>query len=258
MTDSNTEIPNPLNSMIYFLILTVLYAIFTVFKITASTNIDSTDKEANNSIIFIIYITFLVSGMYFMNLKTSKLLCSSEEPQYFNVFLATFFPWMVIFGTLYFLLELFNGWIKPFSNTIGYSIVKFLGAETKLEELIKKQTTSDKTDVNNAINNILGNKDRFINSFDSEVNNYTSFIKQLKESELITEGKEENNNIINEIYKFVVMKNIIGKLVWYFLAGTVVCAISFNYIVNQTCTLNVSEQEENLNNLLNSQVEEEE
>ena len=109
MTDSNTEIPNPLNSMIYFLILTVLYAIFTVFKITASTNIDSTDKEANNSIIFIIYITFLVSGMYFMNLKTSKLLCSSEEPQYFNVFLATFFPWMVIFGTLYFLLELFNG-----------------------------------------------------------------------------------------------------------------------------------------------------
>ena len=126
MNDKIKVVPNPMNSMIYFLTLTILYGIFTIYTIIGSSR-ETAKSTSQNKIVLLIYVCFLVSGMYFINLKTSQELCNTEKIQYYNVFFATFIPWIIIFGTLYFLLELFNGWILPFSNTIGYYVVYALG-----------------------------------------------------------------------------------------------------------------------------------
>ena len=105
--------------------------------------------------------------MYFTNLRTHQSICTSgDEKQYFNFFIGTLLPWIIIFGILYFILETFDGWVRPFSNTIGYFIVTLIGIESVMDELLKK---NDGNDLKEAIVSINKNKTMILNEFDHKL-----------------------------------------------------------------------------------------
>jgi hypothetical protein len=150
-------------------------------------------------------------------------------------------PWLIIFILLYFILKLFPGWISPFSNTIGYMFVSMLGVSSTLDKIMTDNTrVADELELVKAINTINNNKSKFINQIDINLSNFENFIKELKHSKIITNDDTKDSDII-KLYKLITIKHVIGKIVWYILAGILISSISYNYIIGISCEKSVDQ-----------------
>ena len=58
----------------------------------------------------------------------------------------------------------------------------------------------------------------------------------------------ENNPDITNLYKLLVIKNVLGQITWYTLAGVLVSSVSYNYIINMSCEKSLEEITTDLNN----------
>lgn len=266
--------PDPKIPLLYFMFLSMIYGILSVTNIlnidnkkipTYQGKIDNIALNKNNTVINIIYILFLVTGTYFININLYKKFCSnldSVSTPHSKLIIITLFPWIIIFGILYFVLELFPGWIKPFSNTIGYFVVNVLGVENQLINILNDPGSESapvsesvpgsepvpapasesasasenkirtNKDIVLAINNIKKDRVKFINELDTNVSEYNKFISNMTKADLF----KNDNNAFAQIYKYIIIKDIIGKITWYILAGSLIASITYNYIINLSCS----------------------
>jgi len=100
--------------------------------------------------------------------------------------------------------------------------------------------------ITQALIQIEQNKSKFINEFEPDKSQFKEFIERLRAEGLtkntsLTENKISKDEI--ELFKLVNIKHIIGKLMWYILAGTVISSISYNYIINIKCTQTLKDVE---------------
>ena len=130
--------PSATTSIIFFLCITIIYAFMVIYTTISANSLSNVELSINNPIYTFIYILFLVTGTYFINVNVSKTICNENTIQWSRVLLITILPWIMIFGVLYFILELFPGWSSPFSNTFGWVIINALGATEVLERILKK------------------------------------------------------------------------------------------------------------------------
>jgi hypothetical protein len=257
ITDESSQTPqlNPAHSLIYFLLVTVLYGLLMIYGIQGVDNASVTalqtiDESRSNGMYTLVYILLILGGMFFTNLQIHRGLCNNgNDIKYLDVFISTLMPWLIVFSLLYFILELFDGWVKPFSNTIGYSIVNMLGLKSRLNKILSDDTPNvDKTVSDNiatVIRKINTNKTMFINELDHKLTNkdgteelgFEAFMQKMNDSKLLkfTIVEINTHNDIIELFKLVNIKFMIGKLVWYLLAGSLVASISYNYIINIKC-----------------------
>jgi hypothetical protein len=237
MVDSN--IPNPSGTIIYFIIITLFFVFFNVYNIFKTKDITNTILASDNLIINSIYLLFLVLGSYFINVFISKAMCS-QTIQWGYVLMITLLPWIIIFVSLYFILKIFPGWISPFSNTIGYSVIGLLGVEKIYGSIFKTgQETSENTEVVKAIANMNSNRSKFVNQISTNVDDFNTFFDNMKE--LIKEdGNSDGTNKL-KLYQLLIIKQFVGKIVWYVLAGILICSISYNLIINMTCEKSLEE-----------------
>jgi hypothetical protein len=56
------------------------------------------------------------------------------------------------------------------------------------------------------------------------------------------------NSDIQNLYKLLVIKNVLGQITWYVLAGVLVSSVSYNYIINMSCDKSLEEITKDLNN----------
>tara|TARA_B110000261_G_scaffold164384_1_gene213677 strand:- start:1327 stop:2439 length:1113 start_codon:yes stop_codon:yes gene_type:complete len=259
ITDESSQSPqlNPAHSLIYFLLVTVLYGLLMIYGIQGVDNKSTTalqiiDASRSNGMYTLVYILLILGGMFFTNLQIHRGLCNNgNDIKYFDVFISTLMPWLIVFSLLYFILEFFDGWVKPFSNTIGYSIVNMLGLKSKLNKILSDGPTTVGIKVDHGIATVIReintNKTMFINELDHKLTytedgqdiGFQAFMENMKKSALlkhdIISGEINKNKDIIELFKLVNIKFMIGKLVWYLLAGSLVASISYNYIINIKC-----------------------
>lgn len=247
---------NPANSAIYFAMLTIVFTVVNIFMINSANTLEAIEANKKNIVYTLIYMGLVLSGTYFINLRISQALCRDDSIQHYNIFFATVLPWLIIFVILYFLLELFPGWVAPFSNTIGYLVVKILGVETFLENVLNKEPEDNS--IINAINKIKSHKAKIINEFDDDRNNFEKFFKKFQEEKLSDENiiDIKTSEDIIQLFKLINIKFIVGKMVWYILAGTIVASISYNYIVNMNCQESVEDIEKKIAKLQEENEEE--
>jgi hypothetical protein len=324
MAESN--LPNPSSTIVYFLLTTICFAFFTIYNIFQKQEISQITEATNNNVINFVYILLLVIGSYFINASISKSMCS-QSIQWSYVLMITLLPWIIIFISLYFVLKIFPGWITPFSNTIGYSVIGLLGIEKTYDDIFITTNEADSnTELVKAIANMNSNKSKFINQISIDIQEFVEFftqmgallksgilenvdeMKALKEkntdltrgegiSDSGTEGisqgklldvygggafaskgrnylpkkshmykknykgggtgdsdssselqieagqpsKEPIKNPIILLYQLLVIKQLIGKLVWYVLAGILISSISYNLVINMACEKSLEE-----------------
>ena len=56
--------------------------------------------------------------------------------------------------------------------------------------------------------------------------------------------KTDNENLETsklKLYQLLVIKQFVGKIVWYILAGILICSISYNLIISMTCEKSLEE-----------------
>jgi hypothetical protein len=213
----------------------------------------------------------------------SKALCSSQAVRWTDILLATLLPWIIIFFSLFMILKIFPGWITPFSNTVGYLVISILGVETTLTNILNSNEGVG-GDLAKAIANITHNKSNFINQIDINKTTFLNFINDLINAKIIilvkkpdkagaeattgavaeaTEGATVKaagakrpeidkailtNSDIQNLYKLLVIKNVLGQITWYVLAGVLVSSVSYNYIINMSCDKSLEEITTDLNN----------
>jgi len=250
LTDSKNEVDNQLKklpsattSVVFFLTMTIIYGFVMIYTTINSSTLTQVTTNSKNQIYTLIYVLFLISGTYFINVNISKSICYENTIQWGTVFTITIMPWIIIFAILYFLLELFPGWIKPFSNTVGYFIVNILGATDKLKDVLKSSSDHNNSTLKKALENIENNYSRFINEIDVEEDKYKLFVKQLNIEGFTKilgdytdnpDGLYRNLNIV-QLFALINIKDVIGRLFWYVLAGTLIASISYNFIINMNC-----------------------
>ena len=260
---ANSDVPIPGSPLIFFFFITLGFLIFTLFSIQNAKSIEDIEKAKDGSLLTIIYVSILIIGSYFINTTVSKALCDSEAIRWSNILLATLLPWIIIFFSLFIVLKIFPGWITPFSNTVGYVVISILGVENTLTAILNKQPNQS-GDLAKAIANITHNKSNFINQIDINRATFLSFIGDLKNANIITLNKQEGegegegdgdgeeelltNPDIQNLYKLLVIKNVLGQITWYTLAGVLVSSVSYNYIINMSCDKSLEEITKELNN----------
>ena len=83
---------------------------------------------------------------------------------------------------------------------------------------------------------------------------FEKFKKEKLSDENIIDIKTSEDII--QLFKLINIKFIVGKMVWYILAGTIVASISYNYIVNMNCQESVEDIEEKIAKLQEENEEE--
>ena len=142
------------------------------------------------------------------------------------------------------MLKLFPGWVSPFSNTIGYTFVSMLGIEKILIDILNDNKDGQELapDLLKAINTINSNKSNFINQISIEnLRSYKDFIEKMKESLLIKTTVDIDDKLFLQLYKLLTIKHVVGKVVWYILAGILISSISYNYIIGMSCEKSIEQ-----------------
>ena len=254
-----TSTPSPSISIYYFLFITLIYSVINIYTIYSKKSLNDIHDSGNDITYDIIYILLLLIGSYFINVNISKTLCNTQNIQWTTITLYTIIPWLFIFFVIYIILQLFPGWTRPFSNTIGYLFVNIIGATDVLKKILKHyNNTNEDEDLKNAILNINKDYSRFINEISSNQNDFIEFIKSLSKNgftETAHELIETDTNII-DFYRHIVAKHFIGKIIWYILAGILISSITYNYIINITCERTLDETQEMYNKLYSNSVTE--
>ncbi len=246
---NTSKLPSQNQLFFFFTVLTLFYGIIVIGKIIISgssdeCNIYEINNDTKGNIYTIIYILLLLGGSYYINNNITQQICENNaakdgefEVSKLKVFGITFLPWLIIFGVLYLLLELFPGWIKPFSNTLGYLVINLLGVEQiyKKEVIKSKEEVPDDTDsksIRQAIMKMNENYHTIINKFSSDISKYQEFINELKRARII---KDIPGDYFCKFYSLICVKEVVGKLLWYVLSGSLISAISYNFIMNLEC-----------------------
>ena len=233
---AETDLPNPSSTILFFLLTTVCFTFFTMFSISQAKDYITTENAINNNIINAVYILILIVGSYFINATISKSMCS-QSIQWGYILIVTILPWTLIFIFLQFILRLFPGWVTPFSNTIGYIIIGFLGLQKVYDSIFKSENEdSNNPELTKAIANMKSNKMKFINQISSNFQEFETFFEGIKST-----LKPDYQNHKLKLYQLLVIKQALGKIVWYILAGILISSISYNLIINMSCEKSLEE-----------------
>ena len=164
-----------------------------------------------------IYLLGVIIFSFIANMQTTFKLCGKND--YTTAFIITIIPWTLILGLLLMLLKSFPGWKAPFSNTFGYLVAKVMGAgkvimelnpgtnDTELSKLFKKKVAT-------VIN---------VHSWPSVQENPLKLKK---------DGKQK---IWTKFTHLVLLKDLIGEMIWYLLAGFLIISYQSSYITNNSC-----------------------
>lgn len=230
---SNKDNLSPMVSITFFFAISSLYLGLQIFVIVSSSSLAEIDNVKTNRLYLASYCMLILLGSFFINYNISKSLCPSDNINVYTLILNTVFPWLFIFGSIYGILLVFDTWHRPFSNTLGYLVIKLLGIETLFEKILAKPGVKNQ-ELIQAVLNMKTNKSIFINELDEEPLLFNQFIEQLKEAGIAAK-LDDNTKDITEIYKLIVIKNSVGRFVWFFLSGIIISTVTYNNMINASC-----------------------
>lgn len=238
---------NPTFAIVWFIVTTLLYGIFKYLSglitipdnSTKPININEeyNNEKTNNNFKMLIYgyLLFTILSEFFISLDLSKKMCG--EPQFNTALMATIIPWGLIFTTIIVLLNLFPGWLSPFSNTIGYILTVILGIKDIFNELLDPEPKNKKHSdfIKTALQHITMDKSILINEITIE--NFETFWNNM--TPIFKENKANDNNLKLDLFNLVRVKTIVSEVVWYILTGLLILSVSFNNILNTNCEKNL-------------------
>lgn len=170
-----------------------------------------------------IYLLAVIVLSFFVNLNLTHQLCGFNN--YTTALIITVVPWILILGLVTMLLDAFPGWKAPFSNTIGYMIAKALG----VGKVLMKMSPEGK---GSKLFNLLRKKPA------TAVNVHTW--PEVKENPLKLNTTGENSKAFEKFKQIVLIKDLIGELMWYLLSGFLVISYQSSYITNNSCPASIN------------------
>lgn len=245
-----------LQSLLYFIIITIIYFAFPSIgkpELTLSdiSNDGVTPEYYNKNFIRLsFYLGVVILVQLILNIAYLTTKCGgSIDKNIGAAFIFTFIPWVLIFGVMLAILIIFPGFKSAFSDVLGYYAVAgsandlfssiFIGTDindeiNKTNDMIKK---NELTHAAEAIMKICGNKSILINQMNPD--NFKSIWYTLKP--LMNTGVYENIEIQNQLLHLVSLKDNIGEAVWYIYTAILISSIVYYNLATRGCVKNVDQ-----------------
>lgn len=212
-------------SMLFFVILTTLYAVLTYFA----------ESQTLRMMWLAIYFLLLIVIQFYLNLGVTAGICGS--PQYGTTAIVTFIPWTLIFGMLKVILTVFPGWLSPFANTIGYLIARLAGIRETLDGVLAPK--GKKASSSGALQHIYEDPSLLINEVTPQ--GFDSWWSFMKTNGLLASTADQFKDRMKQLVR---LKEVVAEYIWFLLTGALVTSISFNYTVNSSCNLSADDIQE--------------
>jgi hypothetical protein len=224
-TKSSEQVVDPVVSIYVFTGITLVYFIFKYLM------------PERESVLFIIYFILVLASQFGLNVYLAKQMCNSPS-NVGTAALATFLPWIFIFGLLNLLLGMFPGWLSAFSNTIGYAIASVAGVASLFTDQLLNVGNPPSKDAFKVIQNVTNDPSTIINTInDEDLENFwnnsikVQFFNSFKQ---VTPGVEPPPQY-TQLKNFIRLKNIVSYFIWYLLTGILITSVSYNYMLSVPC-----------------------
>lgn len=240
--------------MVYMVPLLLFYFLSYKLQVDSIAN-DGTqvgDPKSKKSILQIGFAVIVYLLVYGFTVKEMSKTCKVGSKNFgLNSFIYSFVPFIFIFGSLLVAMILFPGWKAPFSNTLGYFIVKNVIARKlfSLQEWVR--VPEGDQDGLGALKkfNAKNTKTFFVNELTPD--NFFNALKSLNigtgqqfpfheekiqgEQGMEINPKSKGLNITKELYKAVVLKDIVSEFIWLFLGGVITYSVAQIYAIDHKC-----------------------
>ena len=234
---------------------------------------NSNDNPAIRQYNFMIFFTstFIVQlGLNFADINNPSICkAGSNANKFTTVLFHTIVPWVFVLALGHLLINIFPGWLRIFSNTLGMSWAyqKYGHLLDNKQSTVTSENKEKGSEYVNLLNKILLDKKKLLNEIDiigmddEKLHNFyinqlsqissTIFSKegQMNESDIQFFKKIENPTtktttfeVIKDITKsehdilcLLKYKNTIGYGIWYILLGVISVMISTNSVIASNC-----------------------
>ena len=240
-----------------FILTTILYAVAMKPSLKLET-IEDDEKyleyKSNNLMYLGAYFILVTLVQFSINSSIITSACGGSAKENFGAAgMLTFIPWIFIFGILIMVLITFPGFKTVFADVIGYYVVAKKANDVLTELLVDSRVqpnmenlpADQKAKVQSAadaIIKIMGNNAVLINKIQPEnFNNYWNTLIPL-----MKQGMDKNSEIKSRLFDLVVMRDLIGEVMWYVYTGVLLTFLVGLKIASRGCNSSPETMAENL------------
>lgn len=221
-----TEKNNSSTTLTIFIILTVIYIITEYYIKYIHVN------SGDTSYFFYAYLAIVIVVEYLINVSITRNICG--EYQILTALVSTILPWGLIFGTFIMLLSTMPGWLSPFSNTFGYIAAIMYGLDGTFKKIFKtSKTVESEQHLVDTVRHIYSDRSILINEVTPD--NFEDFWTSMQAT--FNTGVYDNKELKKELLAIIGLKDSVAKLIWYMLIGVLVTSMSYNYLIDSSCTM---------------------
>lgn len=208
------------------------------------------DMHKYTTIVVVLFSVYFFIYLWFWNsyLTRNEIICGNYD---FNVAAySTIVPYLFVYGLGMLLVQQFPGWIRSFSNTFGLTFIRMGGYDEFIKDYVnysKSTHEESQGEVSDIYKRIYENPTIFINEL--ELDDEAVFMNHLRQVKFDTSDPKK----INNLKKFINMKNSIGTFIWMALFSIITILTSQNTLLSQNCSKKIVEQK-SFNDYINTQL----
>jgi len=229
-TATATNPIDPATSIFTFTALTLVYFILKYLI------------PGKDTVLFIIYFIIVLVSQFVLNIYLAKQMCNNPS-NVGTAFIATFLPWIFIFGLLNLALSVFPGWLSSFSNTIGYVVANIAGVATLFTQQLLNKGGAPNKDVLEVIQNMIDDPSLVFNTLNDDNvgffwNNSIDvklFNPTLRKVSIENPSGSDMSPLFIQLKNYIRLKNLVSYFIWYVLTGILITSISYNYMLSIPC-----------------------
>ena len=183
--------------------------------------------------LLLLYIGAAVGTQLFTNISMTSVICNGT-PQVATAVAYTIIPNILILGSLIVLLKVYPGWRAPFSNTLGFLMVRFMGVNDALTDLLATKGSK-------LIHKICDDKSLLVNEMTHL--NYKIYLETMAKDKLLVNNYTDIP-AYKKLWALIGLKNSFADFIWYILTGALVISNTYNALLDITCSYSVQQKKD--------------
>ncbi len=262
---------NSIANLFAFIITTILYylKIKPVLTLERMSNIEAY-KEYNKSVYLGLAAFFLIIllSQFLLNIAGITTKCGGNVKDNLGpAAIATFLPWIFMFGLVVAAIILFPGIKSAFSDVVGYLMISSSANEILNELLIQtevksilaedKNHTEEKNALQNAaqvIMNIMTNPSLLINQIvPLNFTQYWETLTPLMKDKYTDANSPETKEMKEKLFSLVSTRDNVGEALWFIYTGLIVTSFVQLNINSKGCVTSPAQMEKNYQDFLDQE-----
>lgn len=228
-------------SISIFSLITVVFFFIRAFVFYSSTKSPDTKINSLRTVSTFAFVVLFFMFSYMTNISATQQQIICGKRNYRIAFYATLIPFIFIYSIGIFIITIFPGWNRCFSNTIGSYLIDLCGLKSVIADKLQYGESSlndqDILQLYKKSPQVLLNEIEL----DADENIEESSKRQLQAIGIEVGPSNDNQKHLKQ---YIYLKESIGQGIWHYLFGIITILVSYNTILAEHCNAFSVEKDE--------------